>query len=78
MMGGKFSELESFLGEMSHIDFWNGFLTPDEIVKNMDTCASDRYGDLYAWPEMKENIHGTIKVMYIYLCNTCTTMLIVL
>lgn len=62
-VGGKFSESESFLGEMAYVDIWSRILEPQEVITNMESCSNEsNFGDLYGWPEMQENVHGDVKV----------------
>lgn len=61
-IGGKFSASESFLGEITYVDFWSKVLTREEITRNMDSCADDVFGDLYGWPEIQDYIEGDVKV----------------
>lgn len=61
-IGGKFSASESFLGEITYIDFWSRVLTQNEIVFNMNNCVNDIFGDLYGWPEIQDYIEGDVKV----------------
>lgn len=62
--GGKFSQSESFLGEISHLDMWSTALSSGDILFINENCDNE-FGDLYAWPEIQDYIQGNIKV-YLY------------
>lgn len=62
IIGGRFSASESFLGEITYIDFWSKMLTHEDIKNNMHSCTDDVFGDLYGWPEVQDYIEGDVKV----------------
>ena len=63
VLGGRFSQSESFVGNMAYIDIWSKTLTEEEILDHLNDCSDTIFGDLYAWPEMQENINGNIQVI---------------
>lgn len=62
VLGGRFSQSESFVGNMAYIDVWSRVLTLEEINIHQNDCSDTMLGDLYAWPEMQEHTNGNIKV----------------
>lgn len=65
ILGGKFSQSESFLGKMAYIDIWSNVLTLDEITKHMNDCQELVYGNIYSWPEIQDNVQGNVQVSLI-------------
>lgn len=62
VLGGMFSQSESFMGKMAYIDIWSKALSSVEILKHLNDCNETFVGDLYAWPEMQDNVKGGVEV----------------
>lgn len=67
ILGGEFSQSESYIGKISHLDVWDFILSENQIKRSMESCKENAYGNLYSWPEFKYNIHGDIEVSKIKL-----------
>lgn len=70
MLGGRFSQSESFLGKLAHLDVWDKILTPEEIQGYMLTCE-EVYGNLFAWPEFMIHVKGDVNILPSTFCQTC-------
>ncbi|KAK4887668.1 hypothetical protein RN001_003939 [Aquatica leii] len=73
VLGGRFSQTESFLGEIAYLDVWSRILNESEIVYNMMNCEESVFGDVYAWPEIRNFIHGEVEVLSSTFCQNCTS-----
>lgn len=62
VLGGRFSQSESFMGKMAYIDIWSRGLSSSEVFSHFNDCNESVLGDLYGWPEMKEYIRGGVQV----------------
>lgn len=61
-IGGGFSESESFLGKITLLDIWDTVLSATDVKHLFSTC--DKYhGNVIAWPEIQEHVHGDIAVI---------------
>lgn len=67
VLGGRFSQSESFLGKISYLEIWKSVLDPDSVWSLMNSCEEGIFGDLYAWAEFKSHIHGDVEVSTPYL-----------
>ncbi|PWA33376.1 hypothetical protein CCH79_00014163 [Gambusia affinis] len=56
-MGGRFDITQSFLGELSDLQFWSRVLTANEI-HTQATCGSHLVGDVMSWSEEQVELHG--------------------
>ncbi|XP_041867368.1 neuronal pentraxin-1 [Melanotaenia boesemani] len=56
-MGGRFDITQSFMGEMSDLQFWSRVLTANEI-QTQATCAGHLVGDIMSWSEEWVELHG--------------------
>lgn len=56
-MGGRFDITQSFMGEMSDLQFWSRVLTADEIHIQA-TCGGHLVGDVMSWSEELVELHG--------------------
>uniref|UniRef100_A0A087XQF8 Si:dkey-14o18.2 n=1 Tax=Poecilia formosa TaxID=48698 RepID=A0A087XQF8_POEFO len=56
-MGGRFDITQSFLGELSDLQFWSRVLTANEI-HTQATCGSHLVGDVLSWSEEQLELHG--------------------
>lgn len=56
-MGGRFDVNQSFMGELSDLQFWSRVLTPSEIYSQA-TCAGHLEGDVMSWSEESVELHG--------------------
>lgn len=62
ILGGQFSQSESFMGKITYVDIWSKTLSPSEIMSHFNDCTESVFGDLYAWPQMQEHISGGVQV----------------
>ncbi|XP_028819004.1 neuronal pentraxin-1 [Denticeps clupeoides] len=58
-LGGRFDATQSFVGEISDLQFWSRVLTPHEI-HNQATCTSHLTGDVITWTESVVELHGGV------------------
>lgn len=65
VLGGKFSQSESFLGKMTYLDIWKKALRSSQIEEFMNSCSNQIFGDLYAWAEIKNYVQGDVEVQYL-------------
>ncbi|RVE66843.1 hypothetical protein OJAV_G00111400 [Oryzias javanicus] len=56
-MGGRFDITQSFMGEMSDLQFWSRVLTANEI-HTQATCGGHLLGDVMSWSEELVELHG--------------------
>lgn len=56
-MGGRFDVTQSFIGELSDLQFWSRVLTANEIYSQA-TCESHLVGDVLSWSEESVELHG--------------------
>lgn len=56
-MGGRFDVTQSFMGELSDLQFWSRVLTANEIYSQA-TCGSHLVGDVMSWSEESMELHG--------------------
>nr|XP_029137304.1 neuronal pentraxin-2-like [Labrus bergylta] len=56
-MGGRFDVTQSFMGELSDLQFWSRVLTANEI-HSQATCAGHLTGDIMSWSEEAVELHG--------------------
>ncbi|KAH1026828.1 hypothetical protein HUJ05_000441 [Dendroctonus ponderosae] len=70
-LGGRFSQSESFVGNMAYVDLWSRVLTLQEINEHRDDCSDSILGDLYAWPEMQQHTNGNIQRLSSTFCQRC-------
>ncbi|GJQ65520.1 hypothetical protein Trydic_g7621 [Trypoxylus dichotomus] len=71
IMGGKFSQSEAFLGKITHFDVWNKVLSAKDVVDQMNNCNKERFGNVYAWPEMKKHVFGKVEIENSTFCLEC-------
>ncbi|XP_056154038.1 neuronal pentraxin-2 [Lampris incognitus] len=58
-LGGRFDATQSFVGEMSDLQFWSRVLTPSEIYSQA-SCGGHLTGDVISWSEATVELHGGI------------------
>ncbi|XP_053190006.1 neuronal pentraxin-2-like [Scomber japonicus] len=58
-MGGRFDVTQSFMGELSDLQFWSRVLTPNEIYSQA-TCGGHLVGDVMSWSEESVELHGRL------------------
>ncbi|XP_051526516.1 neuronal pentraxin-1-like [Myxocyprinus asiaticus] len=58
-LGGRFDATQSFVGEMSDLQFWSRVLTSTEIY-NQASCSSHLTGDVITWSEPMIELHGGV------------------
>ncbi|XP_034748458.1 neuronal pentraxin-1-like [Etheostoma cragini] len=56
-VGGRFDVTQSFMGELSDLQFWSRVLTPNEIYSQA-TCGGHLIGDVMSWLEESVELHG--------------------
>ncbi|MED6294646.1 hypothetical protein CHARACLAT_023208, partial [Characodon lateralis] len=56
-MGGRYDITQSFLGELSDLQFWSRVLTANEI-HTQATCGGHLVGDVMSWSEEQVELHG--------------------
>ncbi|KRT85211.1 EGF domain-containing protein, partial [Oryctes borbonicus] len=71
IMGGRFSQSEAFLGKVTHFDVWNRVLSAKDVVDQMNDCNKERFGNVHAWPEMKEYVFGKVEIENSAFCVEC-------
>lgn len=62
ILGGKFSQSESFLGNITYLDVWKRDLNDSEVLHYMNSCSSNIFGDIYAWAEISNFVYGDVEV----------------
>ncbi|XP_076388011.1 sushi, von Willebrand factor type A, EGF and pentraxin domain-containing protein 1 isoform X1 [Megachile rotundata] len=69
-VGGGFSELESFLGKLTLLDVWSTVLKMTDVKHLFNTC--DKYnGNIIAWSQVQEHIHGDVAILGSPFCRGC-------
>ncbi|XP_062292389.1 LOW QUALITY PROTEIN: neuronal pentraxin-1-like [Scomber scombrus] len=58
-MGGRFDVTQSFMGELSDLQFWSRVLTPNEIYSQA-TCGGHLVGDIMSWSQESVELHGRL------------------
>eukprot|EP00064_Thunnus_orientalis_P011914 superscaffoldBa00001770_g11946 len=58
-MGGRFDVTQSFMGELSDLQFWSRVLTPNEIYSQA-TCGGHLVGDVMSWSQESLELHGRL------------------
>ncbi|KAL3266100.1 hypothetical protein HHI36_010286 [Cryptolaemus montrouzieri] len=71
VLGGRFSQSETFVGKMSYIDFWSKVLTREGILRHYHDCQNPSYGNLYSWTDIQYFIQGNVKKEPSQFCNQC-------
>ncbi|KOX71267.1 Sushi, von Willebrand factor type A, EGF and pentraxin domain-containing protein 1, partial [Melipona quadrifasciata] len=69
-VGGGFSELESFLGKLTLLDIWSTVLAAKDIKHLFNTCEK-YHGDVIAWAQVQEYVHGDVAVSNTSFCRDC-------
>ncbi|XP_076749113.1 sushi, von Willebrand factor type A, EGF and pentraxin domain-containing protein 1 [Xylocopa sonorina] len=69
-VGGGFSESESFLGKLTLLDVWSTVLTEFDI-KQLFTICEKYHGDIIAWSQMQEHVHGDVVILSSPFCRGC-------
>nr|XP_020471097.1 neuronal pentraxin-1-like [Monopterus albus] len=59
-MGGHFDVTQSFMGELSDVQFWSRVLAPKEI-HSQATCRGHLVGDVMSWSEESVELHGGLR-----------------
>ncbi|XP_071546933.1 sushi, von Willebrand factor type A, EGF and pentraxin domain-containing protein 1-like isoform X1 [Panulirus ornatus] len=68
--GGSYSPQESFIGEMTHVNFWDEVLSQAYIETAFSRC--DRYvGTIIGWPDFQAGIKGHVTVKSSTFCHGC-------
>ncbi|KAL6256847.1 hypothetical protein P5V15_011783 [Pogonomyrmex californicus] len=69
-LGGGFSESEAFLGMLGLLDMWDVILHENNITKLWNSCEK-YHGNLVAWAQMRQNIHGDVVILASPFCRGC-------
>ncbi|CAK9810357.1 Sushi, von Willebrand factor type A, EGF and pentraxin domain-containing protein 1, partial [Anthophora quadrimaculata] len=69
-MGGGFSESESFLGKLTLLDVWSTIL-PTTDVNHLFSACEKYHGDVIAWSQVQENVHGDVAILSSPFCRGC-------
>ncbi|KAI3358906.1 hypothetical protein L3Q82_015298 [Scortum barcoo] len=67
-MGGRFDVKQSFMGELSDLQFWSRVLTPNEIYSQA-TCGGHLVGDVMSWSEESVELHGGLTELSFEPCH---------
>ncbi|XP_050300407.1 sushi, von Willebrand factor type A, EGF and pentraxin domain-containing protein 1-like [Anthonomus grandis grandis] len=70
-LGGRFSQSESFVGNLAYVDVWSRVLTFEEILAHQNDCNDVISGDVYAWAEVADHIYGNIQQLPSHFCQIC-------
>ncbi|XP_015834822.1 sushi, von Willebrand factor type A, EGF and pentraxin domain-containing protein 1 isoform X1 [Tribolium castaneum] len=71
ILGGHFSQSETFVGRMAYFDVWSKQLTVDEIQSHMTDCHEVAFGDVFGWPEAQNHVEGNVKIENSTFCAKC-------
>ena len=71
MLGGRFSQSETYIGKMAHIDVWSKQLSLKEISMHMSDCANTNFGDVYGWPDIQNHVEGNVQIENSSFCTKC-------
>ncbi|RLU26420.1 hypothetical protein DMN91_000214 [Ooceraea biroi] len=69
-LGGGFSESEAFLGKLGLLDMWDIVLDEDNVTALWDSCEK-YHGNLVAWAQLQQYIHGDIVILGSLFCRGC-------
>ncbi|XP_011690241.1 PREDICTED: sushi, von Willebrand factor type A, EGF and pentraxin domain-containing protein 1-like [Wasmannia auropunctata] len=69
-LGGGFSESEAFLGRLSSLDIWDVVLNESDVTKLWISCEK-YHGNLVAWAQMRQYVHGDIAILASPFCRRC-------
>jgi len=61
-LGDGFSESEAFLGRLGLLDMWDIVLNESDVTKLWNSCEK-YHGNLVAWAQLQQYIHGDIVVI---------------
>ncbi|XP_057660658.1 sushi, von Willebrand factor type A, EGF and pentraxin domain-containing protein 1-like isoform X1 [Diorhabda carinulata] len=71
ILGGGFSQSESFVGKLTYVDIWARLLTYEEILIHLKDCNGSFFGDLYPWPIMQDFVQGEVQIEHSTFCRSC-------
>ncbi|KAL0114992.1 hypothetical protein PUN28_010511 [Cardiocondyla obscurior] len=69
-LGGGFSESEAFLGKLGLLDMWDVVLNENDVTKLWNSCEK-YHGNLIAWAQMRQYIHGDVAILTSPFCRGC-------
>ncbi|KAG5311324.1 SVEP1 protein, partial [Acromyrmex insinuator] len=69
-LGGGFSESEAFLGRLGLLDMWDVVLNESDVTKLWNSCEK-YHGNLVAWAQMRQYIHGDVVILASPFCHGC-------
>uniref|UniRef100_A0A182PU12 Sushi, von Willebrand factor type A, EGF and pentraxin domain-containing protein 1 n=1 Tax=Anopheles epiroticus TaxID=199890 RepID=A0A182PU12_9DIPT len=70
VLGGGFSETESFRGRMAYVDLWSRVLEEQEVQSLYRTCESYS-GDLVQWIDLRQQTVGLVRIVSSAFCRDC-------
>lgn len=70
MLGGQFSQAESFIGKVTNLDIWDRVLEPNEIIHLFQTCNT-YYGNILFWGEFRNYMQGDVQIEPSPFCGDC-------
>ncbi|RZB38885.1 sushi, von Willebrand factor type A, EGF and pentraxin domain-containing protein 1-like [Asbolus verrucosus] len=71
VLGGRFSQSETFIGRMAHVDVWSEELSLEQIAIHMNDCQESIFGDVYDWPDIQSHVEGNIQIEDSSFCTRC-------
>ena len=60
--GGSFDASQSFVGEMTGVNFWNRVIDQNEIASMSKSCRGGE-GNVYKWSDFKSHIIGGVHLV---------------
>ncbi|XP_012529984.1 sushi, von Willebrand factor type A, EGF and pentraxin domain-containing protein 1 isoform X2 [Monomorium pharaonis] len=69
-LGGGFSESEAFLGRVGLLDMWDVVLNESDVMDLWNSCEK-YHGNLVAWAEMQQYVHGDVEILVSPFCHGC-------
>ncbi|XP_048255629.1 sushi, von Willebrand factor type A, EGF and pentraxin domain-containing protein 1-like [Haliotis rufescens] len=71
-VGGGFDPREAFVGSIAHLNVWDREL-PLDSIDSMRTECTEFYGNIVAWPDVRNGIRGALKDATSTFCGDCPT-----
>ncbi|XP_068228821.1 sushi, von Willebrand factor type A, EGF and pentraxin domain-containing protein 1-like isoform X2 [Palaemon carinicauda] len=67
---GGYSPQESFIGELTRLDIWDEYLSPEFISETFVQC--NRYvGNILGWPDVQAGLKGQVMIKSSTFCRGC-------
>ncbi|XP_055587381.1 sushi, von Willebrand factor type A, EGF and pentraxin domain-containing protein 1-like [Uranotaenia lowii] len=70
LLGGGFSESESFVGKLAYLDLWSRALHAYEVIDFYHSCEPYQ-GDLIKWTDLKSKVVGNVRIQRSEFCRSC-------